>query len=176
MAYAAVSKSPTSSPAPVREFAASDSRFHLPNVALTESKRQPESEAPSEPTTVIVHSRAVPSAMPLRPRLSLAGDPERLVRELQRELKRVGCYYQETDGEWGSATRRAAKDFTDRVNAVLPLDRPDPALLALLQSQTRITCGNTCPAGQSLTTDNRCVPSALQLRSSPPPMAAQSAL
>jgi hypothetical protein len=51
------------------------------------------------------------------------------------------------------------KDFTDRVNAVLPL-APDPVLLALLQGHADIVCGNTCPAGEYLA-NNRCLPSAL---------------
>jgi hypothetical protein len=130
-------------------------------------------ELPPESATVFVHSRTAPVDTTVRPQLSLADDPARFVREVQRELKRVGCYSQETDGEWGLATRRAMKDFTDRANAVLPLDQPDPVLLALLQSQTSVLCGNTCPAGQDLTKDSRCLPSALPT-GSPSSMAAQN--
>ena len=109
----------------------------------------------------------------MRPQPSLADDPVRFVREVQRELKRVGCYSQEIDGEWGPATRRAMKDFTDRANAVLPLDRPDPVLLALLQSQKKVMCGSICAAGQNPTNDNRCPPSALP--TTPPPSMATRA-
>lgn len=175
MAYAAVSKAPSSPTVPqVSEVTKSPRLFGLPNVAPTENKRWPEREPPPESTTVILHSRTAPAEMATRPQPSLAGDPVRFVREVQRELKRVGCYYQEIDGEWGLATRRAMKNFMDRTNAVLPLDRPDPVLLALLQSQTTVVCGDTCPAGEELTKDNRCLPIALA-RMSPPPMAAQSA-
>jgi hypothetical protein len=80
---------------------------------------------------------------------------------MQRELKRVGCYSHEINGEWTPGTRGAMKDFTDRVNAVLPLEAPDAVLLALLQNHDEIVCGNACPAGQSLAKDNRCLPSAL---------------
>jgi hypothetical protein len=83
------------------------------------------------------------------------------VQELQRELKRLGCYLQEINGEWTPASRRAMRDFTERVNAVLPLDAPDPVLLALLRSERKPVCGDTCPEGQVLTKDNRCLPSAL---------------
>ena len=68
--------------------------------------------------TAILHSRTAPADTAVRPHPSLADDPVRFVREVQRELKRVGCYSQEIDGEWGPATRRAMKDFTDRANAV----------------------------------------------------------
>jgi len=86
---------------------------------------------------------------------------ERLVLELQRELKRVGCYSREINGEWTPTTRKAMKDFMDRVNAVLPLDAPDAVLLALLKGHAGIACGTSCPAGQSLAKDDRCLPSAL---------------
>jgi peptidoglycan hydrolase-like protein with peptidoglycan-binding domain len=103
-------------------------------------------------------------------------EPGYLVRELQRELKRVGCYYQEIDGEWGQGTRRAMKDFLDRVNASLPLERPDPVLLTLITNQPKTVCGKACPAGEDLVKDNRCLPRALLKALPSPPMGAQSAL
>jgi hypothetical protein len=48
------------------------------------------------------------------------------------------------------------KEFTDRVNAILPLDQPDYVQLALIQSQSAEICG-ACPAGQSLSSSGRCV-------------------
>jgi len=140
--------------------------------ASTEGKRRsPDPEVPEpESTTVIVLPRST-QPVNLLPPQSFAGDPVGLVREVQRELKRVGCYFQEINGVWSPGTRRATKEFMDRVNAVLPLDAPDPAFLALLRSERTVVCGNTCPAGQDLTKDNRCFPSAL-LALSPPQMAA----
>ena len=118
----------------------------------------PESRPPA-PTTVIVASRTSSREVrPLQP-VSLIGD--RLVRELQHELKRVGCYSHEINGDWTPITRRAMKDFTDRVNAILPLEAPDVVMLALLHTHAEIVCGSACPAGQSLAKDNRCLPSAL---------------
>jgi hypothetical protein len=89
----------------------------------------------------------------------LTGD--RLIRELQREMKRVSCYSHEINGEWTPATRSAIKAFTDRVNAILPTEAPDAVMLALLQAHHETVCGSTCPAGESLTKDDRCLPSAL---------------
>ena len=59
------------------------------------------------------------------PRLTSARPTEdaqriELIRNLQRELKRVGCYQGEVDGDWGSGSRRAMSTFTERVNASLP--------------------------------------------------------
>jgi hypothetical protein len=121
---------------------------------------QPEA-SPPEATTTVVFSRVPQREAIVPPPRSFDGDPFRLVQELQRELKRLGCYLQEINGEWTPASRRAMRDFTERVNAVLPLDAPDPVLLALLRSERKPVCGDTCPEGQVLTKDNRCLPSAL---------------
>jgi hypothetical protein len=141
--------------------------------ASTEGRRQsPQAQAsPPEAMTTIVLSRVPRREAIVLPARSFDGDPFRLVQELQRELRRLGCYLQEINGEWTPASRRAMRDFTERVNAVLPLDAPDPVLLALLRSEKKPVCGDTCPEGQALTKDNRCLPSAL-LGLSPPKLAA----
>ena len=54
----------------------------------------------------------------------LPSDRAALVRDLQRELRRVGCYTGALDGIWNTSTRAAMKAFTGRVNAVLPIERP----------------------------------------------------
>ena len=56
-------------------------------------------------------------------------DRASLARELQLELRRVGCYGGDLNGVWTPATRKAMKAFTDRVNATLPVEaaRRDPA-------------------------------------------------
>jgi hypothetical protein len=87
-------------------------------------------------------------------------EPLRLVRDLQGELKRLGCYSLDIDGEWTLATRRAMKEFTERVKSVLPIERPDPAHLLLLQSHAEPVCGDGCRAGEG-NTDHRCLASSL---------------
>ena len=67
-------------------------------------------------------------------------NPVALIRELQRELKRVGCYDGRTNGTWTAETRRAMKDFTGRANAMLPVEKPDPILLALVKSHEDGMC------------------------------------
>ncbi len=84
-----------------------------------------------------------------------------LIRSIQRELKRVGCYAGDVDGDWGPGSRRAIIGFTDRVNATLPTAQPDFILLTLLQGHQGIACGRTCPAGQSLSDNGRCLPNAV---------------
>lgn len=79
-----------------------------------------------------------------------------LVLDLQRELKRAGCYGGTLSGSWNANTKRAMSTFMDRVNASLPLEEPDYILLMLIKGRPAASCV-TCPMGQSLT-DGRCVP------------------
>jgi Putative peptidoglycan binding domain len=84
-----------------------------------------------------------------------------LTKELQRQLRRVGCYSGEIDGVWTQSTRRAMQTFTNRVNATLPVERPDHVLLAILQSQPDRICNKPCPLGENLAPDGRCAPGAI---------------
>ena len=99
-------------------------------------------------------SPTTPAAIELSPL-----DPSaryKLVLEIQHELRRVGCYWGRMDGSWEYAIKNAMTEFTDRVNATLPLDQPDYIQLALIQSQRDGVCG-ACPPGQSLAASGRCV-------------------
>lgn len=84
-----------------------------------------------------------------------------LVKDLQRELKRVGCYDGEINGAWTLGSRKAMTAFTERVNATLPLDEPDYILLTLVQGHTAQACGLGCPGGQGLNDAGKCVPRAV---------------
>lgn len=80
-----------------------------------------------------------------------------LVRAVQEELRRVGCYRGTVDGQWGARSRAAISSFLERVSTVLPADRPDHAHLRLLRTFEGRACG-TCPAGQTYR-NGRCIPS-----------------
>jgi hypothetical protein len=97
-------------------------------------------------------------------------DPDaryKLVLEIQRQLKRVGCYWGRIDGSWGMATTNAMREFTNRVNATLPLDAPDYVQLTLIQSHADNACG-ACPAGQSLSASGRCMGSPITAQTKQP--------
>ncbi|MEQ1577213.1 MAG: peptidoglycan-binding domain-containing protein [Hyphomicrobium sp.] len=87
-----------------------------------------------------------------------------LIRDLQTELKRLGCYSGEADGSWGNGSKRALVAFMERINASLPVEQPDYIQLTLLQGQSAQMCGRDCPKGQAQTDDGRCVPSAILAR------------
>ena len=89
-------------------------------------------------------------------------DKVSLVRELQSELKRVGCYVGEINGVWSTKlTRQAMKAFIDRINATLPTDEPDSILLTLVRSYPGKVCGEPCPSGQRVAEGDRCVLTAI---------------
>lgn len=88
-----------------------------------------------------------------------------LAREIQRELKRVGCYRGEVNGLWTPSTRTAMKAFVDDANAVLPVDKPDQVILSLLQGERDTACDSSCPPGQQQTQDGACVASTVAANS-----------
>lgn len=92
------------------------------------------------------------------------GDHASLVRELQRELRRVGCYDGPLNESWTLATRTAMKTFTNRINAILPIDKPDQVLLTLVQGYRDRVCDVACPPGEGLAKDGRCLSNAILAR------------
>ena len=81
----------------------------------------------------------------------------KLVVEIQRKLKKRGCYWGRIDGSWGAGSKYAMQAFIDRINAALPIEQPDYVLLTLLQANGDKTCG-ACPSGHTATVGGSCVP------------------
>src|SRR5262245_24749349 len=154
-------------------FSKSESVNHGPNLpASSASPARPQPRG-SEGAQAVASAPAVVTVAPHNrpsPRLAVNSPPKagvlatgrtRLARELQKELRRVGCYDGEINGGWTTSTKRAMKTFTERVNASLPVEEPDLVLLSLLQGQTDKTCGRPCPAGETAADGGRCVPAAV---------------
>lgn len=109
---------------------------------------------------------AIVTAAPAQGRLmsSKPGDRRtrvQLTRDLQAELKRVGCYGGEITGAWSHSTKRAMRAFMERVNATLPIEDPDYILLTLVQGHVAQACGVGCPSGQTPSESGRCLPNAV---------------
>jgi hypothetical protein len=112
-------------------------------------ERSSKTASPEEAVVVTLPHRAsepARKATPAQPTQPLpvaappGNDHASLARQLQSELKRVGCYDGEISGAWTTSTRLAMLAFTERVNAKLPIDKPDPILLALVQSHPERVC------------------------------------
>jgi hypothetical protein len=71
--------------------------------------------------------RREPAALPQKLAV-IPKDHDGFARELQKELRRVGCYEGELNG-----AKRCMKAFTERVNATLPVDEPDYILYSMVQ-------------------------------------------
>src|SRR5262249_14624938 len=150
---------PTSKTAPATAAPATPMRPRAPEA-------RPESPAASAPAVVSLPNNRASVRLPVtaQPKLGmLATDRSQLARELQRELRRVGCYEGEINGGWTTSTKRAMKPFTERVNASLPIEEPDVVLLSLIQGQPDKVCAQPCPAGESAE-GGRCVPTAVAAR------------
>lgn len=126
---------------------------------------RPEGGAEPQPATSGANAwRAVVTTEAPRPAQGAAAEyvaSVDLARDLQRELKRVGCYEGDIDGDWRGASRRAMGAFLTKVNATLPTDRPDYILLTLLQGHADRACGVSCPSGQGVSSDGRCIPNVI---------------
>lgn len=72
------------------------------------------------------------------------GEKERarrvLVMALQGELRRVRCYDGTVNGKWNTASKAALFWFLKRMNAKLPVNKPDHAQLNLLKSAANDFC------------------------------------
>ena len=70
----------------------------------------------------------------------LLDDAASVTRAVQAGLKRAGCYVGPVNGRWSASTRNAMAEFTTRVNAQLPVEKPDPVLLALVETHSDVSC------------------------------------
>jgi hypothetical protein len=140
-----------------------DRASHLGELVVSRSEEP--SYSFTEPTEVTVVERPVEHSFSLGQFLA-SRDPDAIGRELQRELKRVGCYAGELNGVWTASTRQAMNAFTERVNAKLPTNKPDGILLALVRGYSSKVCGIPCPSGQGLSRAQECTPNALLARTS----------
>src|SRR5262245_23242932 len=105
------------------------------------SVTMPSEGRPVEPEVVVVQRQA--PYLP-EPYAVVVSDRESLTRQLQSELKRVGCYEGKLDGVWTLSTHRAMNGFLDGVNARLPTNQPDIILLALVRNSQEMVCREPC--------------------------------
>jgi hypothetical protein len=108
--------------------------------------KPPETFAPAQVFVASPH-RPLPRSATAEP---VVADAASLTRALQRELKRVGCYYGEINGVWTPPTRHASEAFLALANARLPVTGPDPALLALVKASTSTSCAAGCQQGRMI--------------------------
>ncbi len=144
----AIEAPPTQSPKLKKNAQRDQKSITTASLQPTERKNNPKlSLAPSHVGWATVVTPAVPPKSGSRPlKSSLPADGSAryaLVRDIQRELKRVGCYWGKIDGDWGPGSKRAIEGFIQTVNSALPTRDPDYILLALLRAQQDQACGRS---------------------------------
>lgn len=92
------------------------------------------------PSIVARDDAPSPRARAVADHMPQAQDERSLTRAVQTALKNAGCYGGRVNGRWSPQTSAAMDEFTMRVNARLPIDRPDPVLLALLETHDDVSC------------------------------------
>jgi hypothetical protein len=143
---------------PNKTRAAAGDRSAVRRAVVAGSNQQPfvhVAAAPWDRQEIFIGRQGVVSEQPEQ---SIPTNRYELARELQTELRRVGCYYGEIDGDWGSGSKRAMSGFTSRVNASLPVDTPDAIMLTMIRRFDGQACSATCRSDEMFTGDGRCVP------------------
>ncbi len=78
----------------------------------------------------------------------------RVVRHIQRELRRVGCYTGAADGVWGKNSKAAMGAFATKISATVPLDRPDYVALMLVETYDAQACAPDVEAVATVVANN----------------------
>jgi len=64
-----------------------------------------------------------------------------LAAKLQRQLQRVGCYQGIIDGQWGSGSARAMRNFNHWAGKNLPINKPTSKALRTVSAKREMVCG-----------------------------------
>jgi hypothetical protein len=91
-----------------------------------------------------------------QPRTDGKADRERLVRDLQTELTRVGCEAGSPDGAWGDKAKSALAEFAKRSQVALATNDPTDAALNAVRGWKGRICPLVC-ADDKVERDGHCV-------------------
>ncbi len=136
-------------PTDVAKFAAPSLEAAVPQIG---SAGTPVATTPQPATLTVSDNRVWPDATVSRAPALMQPDANTqgaLTRDIQAELFRLGCYVGPLDGRWTPTVRYALQDFIVRVNATLPVDGPDVALLSLARGQKTAVCGTSATVSVS---------------------------
>ena len=78
---------------------------------------------------------------------SLTADPAILVTDIQKQLKRIGCYNSSVDGKWGDGSRAALEKFASATNTELDAEEPTEEALAALDASKPGACAQAASSG-----------------------------
>jgi tetratricopeptide (TPR) repeat protein len=119
------------------------------NAAVNEELRL--TQGPSGTTPIAAHSPPAPA----EPNPAIPPDLAKLARDLQGELKRVGCDPGPIDARWGQKTQQALQQFAEHTKLALPLGEPTIAALDAVSAQQGRVCPLAC-ADHQIEVGGRC--------------------
>ena len=119
---------------------------------------------PDGHSSVLARAMIEQTAKGSTPSVSAAGspqghpnsDPAIVVRPLQEELKRVGCYSGPLDGSFNATTKAALERFALLSKITLTAREPSEAALSAVRNQRSKICTELCAAGQ-IESNGKCV-------------------
>ena len=102
--------------------------------ASSSATRSEEGELPSKRATPGSSDTTEPVSEPRE------ADPKQVAINLQRELKRIGCYRGAIDGLWGPASKRAIKGFNQATKSAFRVEDPDRRAMKTIADITKQIC------------------------------------
>jgi hypothetical protein len=118
-----------------------------PEVTAPKSVPPPSSEANASPSSAAVPVVQLPPPAPITAATVTAPDPRELTRSLQTELKRVGCFLGEVNGDFDDATKAAWHRFIKLTSLDMPDDLSPDAINAV-RGTTKRVCPAICGRGE----------------------------
>lgn len=125
----------------------------LPAAVLGQTQGGPPTQMDSSPASIVI-SRGVSNST--EPSFLGGGDALTLARDLQGELKRLGCLSGEVDGDWGEGSKKALKDFARHAKLSIASDEPTTAVLDVAAAMKERACPLVCSGDQRVVA-GRCV-------------------
>jgi hypothetical protein len=93
-------------------------------------------------------------------------DPQMLARDLQTELKRLGCLSGEVDGDWGEKSKTALQSFARHAKLPIASDAPTMAALNAASATKERACPLVCDDDERMVS-GRCIPKERKARREP---------
>jgi len=103
--------------------------------------QQKSTEAPSPPVSAAaLPDRAASGNSADR---SLSSAPQTLISDIQKQLKRVGCYTASVDGAWSDTSKAALQQFARQAKIAFSTEGPTQEVLKVLRASKEGICSQT---------------------------------
>lgn len=123
------------------------SAFYVYYLAVDADDAIPPAAAEAMPMPPVVRASSITSPIYIIPDASAQETPRpvappraELARDLQVALAKAHCYDGPVSGRWSAASQTGMSAFLSVANAHMSVDDPDEALLALVSSNSDVTC------------------------------------